>query len=181
LRSVLPVLVLGSFLTTVGWAQKKSVTKRPPSTALKMQTQGAGSISVVLAALPGGGPLVSELAGKGALDLGQAAYGAGSHLPNVEVRTLRDRMVVSTRFGLAVRDPSGHFASASVLASLAYSDSSRVLRLDGVRLSTVPQLIQAQARLGVTSSHRLEIEVPTLLTEKDAQMRNAILFQVIPN
>jgi hypothetical protein len=29
--------------------------------------------------------------------------------------------------------------------------------------------------------HRLEIEVPTSLTEKNSQLHNAIIFQVIPN
>jgi hypothetical protein len=146
-----------------------------------MQTQVAGAISVAFAGLPGGAPLAPGTAGQGSLDLGQVAYGAGSRVSSVEVRTLKDRMIVSTRFGMALQDASGHFASASVLASLAYPDSVRVLRLDGVRLSTVPQLIQGQARLGVTLPHRLEIEIPAALTEKDAQLHNAILFQVIPN
>ena len=177
---VLPVLVLGSSLTATGQAQKKSAP-RHTSAPVRMQAQVTGSISVTFASLPGSAPLAPGTAGQGSLDLGQVAYGAGSRASNVEVRTLKDRIIVSTRFGLALQDTSGHFASASVLASLAYPDSARVLRLDGVRLSTVPQLIQGQARLGVTSSHRLEIEVPAALTEKDAQLHNAILFQVIPN
>jgi hypothetical protein len=146
-----------------------------------MQTQAAGSLSVAFANLPQGAVLAPGATGQQALDLGQVAYGAISRTPNVQVRTLKDRMIVTTRFGLALQDPSGRFASATVLASLAYPDSARVLRLEGVKLSTVPQVVQAQARLGVTSPYRLEIEVPATLTEKDAQMRNSILFQVIPN
>jgi hypothetical protein len=97
------------------------------------------------------------------------------------VRHLRDRFIVTTRFGLSIQDPTLHFASASVLASLAVPAFGHILWLDGVRLGTIPQVIQGQIRIGPTSSHRLEIEVPTSLTEKNAQLHNAIIFQVIPN
>jgi hypothetical protein len=42
-------------------------------------------------------------------------------------------------------------------------------------------LLQGQARIGTAHMHRLEIEVPTSLTEKNSQLHNAIIFQVIPN
>jgi hypothetical protein len=42
-------------------------------------------------------------------------------------------------------------------------------------------LLQGQAKTGTTVMHRLEIEVPTSLTEKNSQLNNAIIFQVIPN
>ena len=72
-------------------------------------------------------------------------------------------------------------APASVLASLATPDVGHVLWLDGIRLGTVPQIIHGQLRIGPVSSHLLEIEVPTSLTEQNAQLHNAIIFQVIPN
>lgn len=180
---VLPVLVLGSSLTADGWTQKKSTTGHTSRPALKMQTQATGSVSVAFVNLPDGALLAPGGAGQRALDLGQVAYGAVSRTPNVQIRTLKDRMIVTTRFGLALRNTGigGTFASATVLASLAFPDSARTVRIEGVKMGLAPQIIQARARLGATSTCRVEIEVPVSLTEKDAQMRNSILFQVIPN
>ena len=97
------------------------------------------------------------------------------------MRPLDGRFIVGTKFGLSIQDPSQRFSSAAVLASLALPDASFTLRLDGMKLETTPQVIQGQARLGMTFQHRLEIEVPTSLTEKNSQLQNAIIFQVIPN
>lgn len=180
---VLPVLVLGSSLTADGWTQKKSTTGHTSRPALRMQTQATGSVSVAFVNLPDGALLAPGGAGQRALDLGQVAYGAVSRTPNVQIRTLKDRMIVTTRFGLALQNTGtgGSFATATVLASLAFPDSARTMRIEGVKMGPVPQIIQPRARLGATSACRFEIEVPVTLTEKDAQMRNSILFQVIPN
>ena len=56
-----------------------------------------------------------------------------------------------------------------------------IFRVDGLQLGTIPQLIQAEAKPGVTGLHLLEIEVPSSLTEKNSQLQNSILFQVIAN
>jgi len=68
-----------------------------------------------------------------------------------------------------------------VMASLAVPESSFVLRLDGLKLGATPQVVQGQLRLGVMTQHRLEIEVPSSVTEKNSQLQNAIVFQVIAN
>jgi hypothetical protein len=148
-----------------------------------MQTQTTGSISVAFVNLPDGAMLAPGGAGRRALDLGQVAYGVVSRTPNVQIRTLKDRMIVTTRFGLALQNTGagGPFTTATVLASLAFPDPARVLRIEGVKMGSVPQVIQPRARIGATSACRFEIEVPVTLTEKDAQMRNSILFQVVPN
>jgi hypothetical protein len=148
-----------------------------------MQTQATGSVSVAFVNLPDGAPLAPGGAGLRALDLGQVAYGAVSRTPNVQIRTLKDRMIVTTRFGLALQNTGtgGHAATATVLASLAFPDPARTLRIEGVKMGLVPQIVQPRAGIGATSVCRFEIEVPVTLTEKDAQMRNSILFQVIPN
>jgi hypothetical protein len=175
------LLVLGSSLATGGWAQQKRSTKHTSTAVLALQTKKEGAISVAFANTADGAALTSGTSGQRALDLGTVSYGINPRVPNVQVRHLRDRFIVVTKFGLSIQDPTLHFASASVLASLALPDSSHVLWLDGVRLGTVPQVVQGQVRIGPTSSHRLEIEVPTSLTEKNAQLQNAIIFQVIPN
>jgi hypothetical protein len=173
--------VLGSSLTTNGWAQQKRSTKHTSAPVLNLQAKREGTISVAFANTPDGAPLSAGTTGQRGLDLGMLSYGSNPRTPNVQVRHLRDRFIVVTKFGLSIQDPTLHFARASVLASLAVPDAGHVLWLDGVRLGTVPQMIQGQLRIGPVSSHRLEIEVPTSLTEKNAQLHNAIVFQVIPN
>lgn len=142
-----------------------------------MQAQGTGGISVSFVSLPDG----ANMAGQGVLDLGPVSYSRVSRSANVQLQTLADRFIVSTKVGVALQDATHHFATATLLASLAYPDSGHVLRLDGVRLSRVPQVIQGRAPVGKTSGYRLEIEVPTSLTEKNAELHNAIIFQVVPN
>ncbi len=176
---VLPLLLVGSSLTTNGWAQRKG-SHKTQSTALSMQAQSAGTVSVVITGTPDGSQLAAGPGGQ-ILDVGAVSYGAGARVANVQVSRQTDRFVVTSKFGLSIQDPSRHFSSASVMASLAYPDSIYTLWLDGVKLTITPQLIQGQARLGTVLQHRLQIEVPVSSTEKNSQLHNAVVFQVIPN
>ncbi len=181
LRYLLPVLVVGSSLMTDGWAQRKGTAKRTSSTALNMQSQGQGAISVAFVSAPDGATLTGGASGQRHLNLGTVSSAAGSRTANVQMHKLDGRLVVSTKFGLSIQDPSQRFSSAAVLASVALPDPLFILRLDGTKLETVPQVVQGQARVGTTFQHLLEIEVPASVTEKNSQLQNAIIFQVIPN
>ena len=181
MRCVLPLLVLGSSLITDGWAQRKVPSKRT-SAPLNLQTQAAGSVSVELIAAPDGPSLSGSPSGQQALDIGPVSYGAGARGGSVQVdRRGGQHFVVRAKFGLRIQDKSLRFSSATLLASIAYPDPVFNLWVDGVKMATTPQIIQPQARLGSVVAHRLEIEVPVSATEKNAQLRNAILFQVVPN
>jgi hypothetical protein len=136
---------------------------------------------VTLTRAPDGAPMTAGASGQQVMDLGPVSYGAGSRVANVQVNKRADRFVVATRFGLLIQDPTGRALSAAVLVSLAYPESTYTFWMDGVRLATTPQTVQGQARLGVTQSHSLQIEVPAALSEKNSQLQNAVLFQVVPN
>lgn len=180
MRFVLPLLLVGSSLMTDGWEQRKGTSKRT-STAISMKSATEGTISVSFVSAPDGVALTGGASGQRSLNLGTVSSAGGAQTANVQVRKLPGRFVVSIRFGLSIRDGSKHATSATVLAALAIPDSAYTFRLDGITLGTVPQLVQGQARVGPTLMHRLEIDVPTSLTEKNSQLNNAILFQVIPN
>jgi hypothetical protein len=182
LRFVLPLLLFGSSLITDGWAQRKSTAKRT-STAIAMKSETQGALSVSFVSAPDGAPLAGGTSAQRSLNLGTVslAGGAKNANANVQVQQLPGRFVVSTRFGLSIESGLQHAASATVLAALAVPDRAYTFRLDGITLETVPQLLQGQARIGTAHMHRLEIEVPTSLTEKNSQLHNAIIFQVIPN
>jgi len=146
-----------------------------------MRSESAGALSVSFSSIPDGARLSGGTAGHGALDLGAVSYGGGAFSPNVNVQKLQGRFVVSTKFSLSIQQSSQQLSTAMVMASLAVPESSFVLRLDGLKLGTVPQMIQGQARVGTITIHRLEIEVPSSVTEKNSQLQNAITFQVIAN
>jgi hypothetical protein len=166
---------------TDGWAQRKGASKRTSSTVLSMKSQSEGTISVNFISAPDGAALTGGSSGQRSLNLGTVSNASGAQTANVQVQRLPGRFVVATRFGLSIQDGSQHATSAAVLAALAVPDPAYTFRLDGIVLETVPQMVQGQARIGPTIMHRLEIEVPTSLTEKNSQLHNAIIFQVIPN
>lgn len=165
---------------TDGWAQRKGSSKRT-STAISMKSETEGTISVSFVSAPDGVALTGGASGQRSLNLGTVSNAGGAQTANVQVQKLPGRFIVSTRFGMSIQDGSQHATSATVLAALAVPDTAYTFRLDGITLETVPQLVQGQARVGPTFLHRLEIDVPTSLTEKNSQLHNAILFQVIPN
>jgi hypothetical protein len=146
-----------------------------------MQSQGQGSLAVAFIASPDGATLSGMAPGRGALNLGTVSYASGARMSNVQMRHLDGRFVVATRFGMSIQDTAQRLSSATVLASMALPEPYFTLRLDGMKLGTTPQVIQGRVRVGETLQHRLEIEVPTSLTEKNSQLQNAIIFQIVPN
>lgn len=146
-----------------------------------MKSATEGTISVSFVSAPDGAALTGGASGQRSLDLGTVSHAAGALNRNVQVQKLPGRFTVSTKFGLSIQDGSQHATTATVLAALAIPDSSFTFRLDGITLQPAPQLLQNQARVGPTFMHRLEIDVPASVTEKNSQLHNAIIFQIIPN
>ena len=130
---------------------------------------------------PDGAALTGANSGQRSLNLGAVSQHGSTHGANVQTQEFPGRFVVSTKFALSIQDGSQHSGTATVLAALAKPDPAFTYRLDGITLVIVPQLLQGQARIGPALIHRLEIDVPTSLTEKNSQLDNAIIFQVIPN
>lgn len=68
--------------------------------------------------------------------------------------TIRRRVTVD----LQSRSSLARFAT--VRAFLATDDGRSRVRVDGIPLSSTPQLIEARARLGSATTHTIEIEIP---------------------
>ena len=173
-------MLFGSSLMTDGWAQRKAASTRT-SSAISMKSATEGTISVSFVSAPDGAALSGGASGQRSLDLGAVSHAGGARNSNVQVQKRAQHFVVSTKFGLSIQDASQHTATATVLAALAAPDPSFTFRLDGITLQLAPQLVQNQARVGPTLIHRLEIDVPASVTEKNSQVHNAIIFQIIPN
>jgi hypothetical protein len=165
---------------TDGWAQRKGASQRT-SSAISMKSATEGTISVSFVSAPDGAALIGGASGQRSLDLGAVSHAGGSQNPNVQVQKLPGHFVVATKFGLNIQDGTQRSSTATVLAALAAPDPSFTFRLDGITLQPAPQLLQGQARVGPTLIHRLEIDVPASVTEKNSQVHNAIIFQIIPN
>jgi len=180
-RFVLPLLLFGSSLVTDGWAQRKGSGKSTSTAAVSMKSQTQGAIAVNFVSAPDGAALTGGSSGQRNLDLGAVSHFGGTHAANVQVQKFAGHFVVTTRFGMSIQPGSQNATTATVLAALAIPDPVFIFRLDGIMLATTPQMLQSQARIGTTITHRLEIEVPASITEKSSQLHNAIIFQIIPN
>ncbi|MGE5323097.1 MAG: hypothetical protein ACM3SW_09560 [Actinomycetota bacterium] len=165
---------------TNGWAQHRGVPKRTPPVVMTMRSEAVGTLSVSLTSAPDGVPL-SGTSSQRTLSFGTVSYNMASAGPNVRVIRRASGFAVATRFGLTLQDPSAHVASATVMASMAAPEAHFSFRLDGIPLETTPQIIWSQEKVGVTSQHLLEIEIPNSITESDSHLQNAILIQVIAN
>src|SRR5258708_34328727 len=88
LRYLLPVLVVGSSLMTDGWAQRRGTAKRTSSTALNMQSQGQGAISVAFVSAPDEATLTGGAPGERHLTLGTVSSAAGCRAADVQIHNL---------------------------------------------------------------------------------------------
>ncbi|HYX53915.1 MAG TPA: hypothetical protein VE783_10735 [Candidatus Limnocylindrales bacterium] len=146
-----------------------------------MRAQTLGTLSVSLVPAPDGAPLSGGNPAQRSLNLGTVSYNGLSTVPNVTVTTQVGSFLVTTRFAIAIQDATQQVSAATVLVGLAAPESFFTLRLDSLTLSPTPQVVQAQAKVGSTIEHRLDVQVPTSLTERNSQLQNTLLFQVIAN
>lgn len=106
----------------------------------------------------GSGPVV---------DAGPIAWGGGSKRSTATTRT------VSLRIGEPSRDFRG---TATVRAYLETVDPRCTIRIDGVTLTTAPRVVRRHAPIGITFSHRIEIDVP--VTAADGPLQTSIGWEV---
>ena len=93
----------------------------------------------------------------------------------------KQRFAISTWFGLRAGGGSVAGGTAKLLAFVSQLSPQQKVYIDGVRLTTAPQVIQIGIRFGAVTQHRLEVEVPVDAPEMVAQSFNAISFQVLPD
>jgi hypothetical protein len=96
----------------------------------------------------------------GVVDAGTISWRGG---PKDETITTRN---VAMRIGPATPEARG---TATVRAFLEMPDPLCSIRVNGVLLTVVPQIVQRQAPIGITTSYRIEIAVPTSAPEGPLQ------------
>lgn len=126
------------------------------------------------------GARVRSIAGQGTLELGRMSYLSGATEDGVTIQRHGRTFTVSTRFGLQVGDSTMH-GTAKLVAVLTQLNPAIRVAVDGVRLSSAPEVIQMAIPYGVVTEHSLQMEIPTSMPDVAAQVANAIAFQVIAN
>ncbi|MEO8380324.1 MAG: hypothetical protein ABI779_11725 [Acidobacteriota bacterium] len=96
----------------------------------------------------------------GVLDAGILT--AGSHGAKATRAIATTTRTFGLRIGRPLKEASGR---ATLRAFLELSDPRCIVRLDGVVLGTQPRIIDRFAPIGITTRHRLEIEVPAQAAE----------------
>ena len=159
---------------------QKQVTKKAPPSSLIMLTQEETPVSLTVVSLPDGAPLLGSQGGW-TLDLGGVSYAGIPATPNVAIERSSGSFVVSTEFGLMIRDPRQHSRTVSLLVFLDPVQSRVAIRIDGVTLQAAPQLLATHIPTSVVTRHRLEIEIPASLAEDEKSVVNGIEFSVVPD
>lgn len=81
-------------------------------------------------------------------------------------RSKTSTAITKRTFGLRIGRPSREASgSATLRAFLETADPRCIVRLDGLVLSTQPRIIERFAPIGITTKHRIEIEVPASAPE----------------
>lgn len=84
--------------------------------------------------------------------------------------------VMKKRFGIRI---DAGATTATLRAFLESHDGRSRIRIDGIALSTVPSLIDAQIPVGVVTTHTIEIEVPASVSE--GAFASAVRWEVSTN
>jgi len=171
------VFLLLAGASAFGRGNTRSHPLHPRAAARDLALGPEGSLTVSLVGISGGVPLLDSPGGPALLNCGKVSYG-GSTTPKLEVQQHAGSFVVSTDFGLLVQDATklAHFATVS--GALSGAQTAVTYRIDGKKLGSAPVLLISHASVGTLSEHRLEIEVPTGLTEAGADTQIAIQFAV---
>jgi hypothetical protein len=125
--------------------------------------------------------VVGGSSGTGLLDLGPLSYDGVARRPNVTIKSFEGHFVAATTFGLDVTGVSRTGRTVSVNAYLTTPGSRCVIRVDGVALGQLARRIGDRIPVGAVSWHRLEIDIPTNITENDGLLISAVQFDVVPN
>lgn len=86
------------------------------------------------------------------------------------------RRAVAVRVGQPSKDPRG---TATLRAFLEGADDRAAIRVNGIALTSVPQIVERQAPIGVVFTQRIEIEVST--EQQPGPLAADIRWEVITN
>lgn len=171
-------LLVAIFTPVSGGAQAlhPSTSLLPSFTAARAGNAEAALVRIV--SLPGSTTVIGGENGNGVMDLGRVSY-FSSGFAREPTKKDKTSSTVTARFGIELVAPAGATAGTAMLSAyLAEPSKSCIYLVDGVRLTTAPQMISARVRYGVVSAHHLEIQVPT--SAPAGEKRTSIIWVATP-
>jgi hypothetical protein len=136
-------------------------------------------MSFSFVALSDGASMLGSGSTSGSLEIGSVSQSAGARR-NVSVHRTPKGFIVTTAFGVSVQDSSGSARTASLMAALPFTDSRMSVRIDGMPLDSVSRIVAPHLMTGAVTRHQLEIEVPSDITEAQADVLKNVQFILIP-
>lgn len=178
-------MILSWFLlgisTCAAWGQKPHAnTVR--AIAISADAQPHTQISrLTFLTSPTGAPVHSLGADEGALSLGSISYFLKPDVNGVEVQRQKDSFVVSTSFDLRIDFSHGHRKSTATVSAYLQSGATPLatVSVDGVQLSTTPEIIGRQVSCEAVTEHQLQIVVP--MSMPAGRLSDSIGVLVTPN
>jgi hypothetical protein len=134
-----------------------------------------GSIAVTVVQLPEGA-VISGAASAAIAELGTVSSNVRTTSPGVRIVRHATSYVVVTIIGLRAAS-SGVSGTVALQAYLNAPIPGVSVRLDGVDLSTFPQLFAAHVPLNIVSRHQLELEIPNGMSPQLIPSQIPVEFQ----
>jgi hypothetical protein len=157
---VMLALLLAILGAGVGRAEaKKAPVKKTQPAIAQMGITNQG-LSVKVVALPTGAA-ISGTSGQGVMNFGAVSKAAPATANGIQKKRQSGGLKVTTNFGILVENSAGSTSpgTATVSAFLLYPDPDLELWVDGIKMSSTPQVIGRQLLVGAVSQHRLEIQI----------------------
>lgn len=139
---------------------------------------GPVRVTVRLVSLPGGAEVIGGNSGVGTLDFGRISYFSPSY-PRTATKKDSHALTTTAEFGLELEAPGSSPNGAAMLSAyLAEPSPNCAYLVDGIRLTTAPQVISAHVEYGTITEHRLEMKVPK--SAPAGMKRASIIWTVTP-
>jgi hypothetical protein len=139
---------------------------------------GGGAVTIRLVSVAGGSPVIGGESADGTVYLGNVSYFSSPHARASRKKT-ENASTTTTEFGIELESPAAFTAGEAMLsAELAAPSANCAYFIDGIRLSTAPQVISPRVRYGMIGEHTLKIEVPQ--TAPAGPIRASIIWIVTP-
>jgi hypothetical protein len=173
------LLLMGITASVCRGQRLSSRTVTPAAVPLRTESP-QDSISITFLTAPNGAPAQSLGSGRGLLNLGSLSYFSRSTANGAEIQDHKNDFTVSTTFAIRIGDLNVHrTGTVNVSALLLSSGPLRIVQIDGVRLSPMPQLIKRKIPYGVITSYVLEITIPT--SDPAGELSDSISITASPN
>ena len=115
------------------------------------------------------------------INLGTVSSALQTGDPETRIQGGREGFSIVRSFTLDIaKSIPGQTAFVTLSASLALPEPTFIVSVDGVVLSERPKVVASRVPTGLARNHRLQIFVPSSVTEKNSRFANTVVFSIVP-